>query len=55
MYMKVGDESHVVEGLSLMNKKEECKGDFLFFTRVISVEKRGRLPSGTVPCYDGWT
>jgi hypothetical protein len=28
MYMKVGDESHGEEGLSLMNGKMESKGDF---------------------------
>jgi tetratricopeptide (TPR) repeat protein len=29
MYMKVGDESHGEEGLSVMNRKRECKGEFL--------------------------
>jgi hypothetical protein len=36
MYVKVGDESHGEEGLSVMNKKTECKGDFFYFERVSS-------------------
>jgi hypothetical protein len=30
MYVKVGDESHDEEGLSVMNGGRECKGDFEF-------------------------
>src|SRR4030066_87638 len=36
MYVKVGDESHVEEGLSVMNTKMECKGDFVYFGRASS-------------------